>query len=246
MLTLSGLFLALYFTFCRSLSRSVAQSNKSLACLLCARSLTGWSNSSLPSFLPERSYCDGNNSFMSARPLMLKPPEPLMLKPLPLPEADDAEPLILRPPPPLVGVVEDGNSSTPLLGRLLRNDLVLSREMLFRANRSARSSAFLASMAWLRRWCERGLVCAAFIRSAFSRFAAAALARTLAGSFTGRDGAEVVMDVSLSVFVTFEGNSSILSECRPPPCGLRVDDVVVSLKSSLPAFDRAGRSVRSR
>lgn len=92
------------------------------------------------------------------------------------------------------------------------------------------------------------------MRSAFNRLAAAALAWTLAGSFCGRDdgAVEVVMDVSASAssWVDLEGNSSILSEWRPPPPPrpLRLDDpVLVALpKSSLPALERDGRSVRSR
>lgn len=130
-----------------------AQSNKSRACLLCLRSRTGWSNNSLPAFPPpERSYWEGNRSLTSARPLMLKPPDPLMLKPFPFPDAV-ADPLMFKPPPPpplpppLLPDEDDGKSSTPLLGRLFRNDLVLSMEMLLRAKRSARSSAFFASMA---------------------------------------------------------------------------------------------------
>lgn len=151
-------------TVCRQVDTRTAQSNRSRTCLLCLRSRTGWSNNSLPAFPPpERSYWEGNRSLTSARPLMLKPPDPLMLKPFPFPGAV-ADPLMFKPPPPpplpppLLPDEDDGKSSTPLLGRLFRNDLVLSMEMLLRAKRSERSSAFFASMAWLRRWWPRGLV----------------------------------------------------------------------------------------
>src|ERR1700761_280268 len=199
-----------------------SQSNKSPARRLTLFSLTGSSNSSFPSFLgpPLRWYWFGNSSFTSrARPLMLSPPDPLIAKP-------SEAPLILNPPP------FEGNSSTPAFDAPFL-DLVLSMEMDFRANRSARSSSFLASMAWLRRWCDRGLVCAALRRSAFKRFAAAALARLFAMSVGGRKGGAGSVDMEVSASAEdLEGKRSRRSERNPPPdFGGVVDE-----KSSLPAL----------
>jgi hypothetical protein len=128
------------------------------------------------------------------------------------------------------------------------NDLVESIEMDFREKRSARSSSFFASMACVRLWFERGLVCVAFMRSALSLLAAAALARWLAASWFLGLVWSMVMAVSVlfaGAEVGFEGNKSSRSErIPPPPAPFLVEGW--ELNNSLPALDCCARSLRSR